>query len=436
MILGVEFHDSEDVLEVYAEDASRWYRAKPRGVFFPKGTEEVQKIVMFCSSRGVPLTPRGGGTGLAGGAVPSEGGFVVSLEKMNRFQVLDDGLVICEAGAISGHVEKKLELIGYTLPIFPSSLKFSTIGGNIASNSAGLRSVKYGSTKDHIIELEVVLSNGESKIYRGDDARLFAGSEGTIGIITRASLQAVKRKKRNQYVILGRSLEELLEVYRISTGFFPSALEILDDIASYLVFSEPLFSLIVELEEDFPGIWAEFEEEIRNVSGKLKVLQVSDVWDRRKSLGPALSRMKPFKINEDVVIPISSLADYFDFIWDVREKIDCIVFGHLGVGIMHTNIMFGGGEEKTAFKVKEDIFNKVLSLGGSITGEHGTGVDKARFIGRELGDEYVDFISSLKRRFDQRDVLNPEKIPRGLRGCIDTRIAQPRAFQRRRGTYL
>ncbi|MCS7212763.1 MAG: FAD-binding oxidoreductase [Candidatus Calescibacterium sp.] len=420
-MIGVEFHNSDDALEVYSEDASRWYKVKPKGVFFPKNTEEVLKVVRFCYQRGISLTPRGGGSGLTGGAVPSKDGFVISLEKMRNFR-FEDGLVFSESGVISGQIERKINLLGYTLPAQPSSLNFSTIGGNVATNSAGLRSIKYGSIKDYVVETEVVLPTGELENFKEMDSAIFVGSEGILGIITRVVLKVVKKKKRFSYTIFVNSEKDIFEIFDTLKIFNPSAFEVLDDLASYVAFGIKRFSVIAEFEEDYKGIFEDVSKKVDlMVKGMgLQVLEIQDVWERRKRLGPALSKMKPFKINEDIVIPISSFVEYFDFVRDLRDKIDCIVFGHFGVGILHTNIMFGGGEQKTAFDVKEKIFDFVINSGGSITGEHGTGIDKLRFIEKELGEDSTDFILSLKKKMDPKNILNPGKIPLRSGGCIDT----------------
>lgn len=421
MLKGIEFYDSDDVLEVYSEDASRWYKVKPKGVFFPKSTEEVLKVVEFCSSRGISLTPRGGGSGLTGGAVPEKDGFVVSLEKMDKFS-FDDCIVISEAGAISGSIERKINSLGFTLPAQPSSLNFSTIGGNVATNSAGLRSIKYGSMSDYILAVEVVLPNGQIKEFQGEDARIFAGSGGILGIITRVKFEVVKKKSRIVYTIFLNSPDKILEILSVFRKFNPSAFEVLDKLSSYIAFGVDLFSVILEFEEDYDGIFAEVKSLMNSLSESLKFqfANISDVWERRKKLGPALSKFKPFKINEDVVIPISSFLSYLDFIEFLRKKIDLIVFGHLGVGILHTNIMFGGGEEKTAFDVKNEIFDFVIEIGGSITGEHGVGIDKLHFVRKEIGEDSVVLISDVKKFFDPQNILNPGKVLKPSFGCIDT----------------
>lgn len=421
MIQGIEFYDSEDILEVYSEDASRWYKVKPKGVFFPRSTEEVLKIVQFCCSRGVSLTPRGGGSGLTGGAVPEKDGFVISLEKMDKFS-FQDGIVVSEAGAISGSIERKINSLGFTLPAQPSSLNFSTIGGNVAANSAGLRSIKYGSMSDYILAVEVVLPTGKIIEFHGEDARIFAGSEGILGIIASVRFKVVKKKNRVVYTIFLSSPDQILEIFNVFRPFNPSAFEVLDDISSYIAFGVNRFSLILEFEEDYNGIFAEVKSlmNILSESFRFDFAIIPDTWERRKRLGPALSKFKPFKINEDVVIPISLFSSYLRFIESLRKKIDCISFGHLGVGILHTNIMFGGGEEETAFDVKRELFDFIVSIGGSITGEHGVGIDKLQFVKNELGDDSVYFVSTIKSFFDPQNILNPGKVPRVSFGCVDT----------------
>lgn len=418
-LAGVEFSDSDDILELYSEDASRWYKVKPKGVFFPENTYEVSKAVEFCFSRGIPITPRGWGSGLTGGAVPCEGGFVISLEKMDKFSI-EGNTVISEAGAISGKIEKFLNSRGFTLPAQPSSLNLSTIGGNTATNSSGLRSIKYGSMKDHILEIEVVFPDGKVSTLKDSLAQLFVGSEGILGIITKVTLRAVKNKKKKQYVVAVNSPQNLLFFFNSIKIMNPSAFEILDDIASEISFGINSVTFMVEFEEDYKGALEEVEEMLKKISAEIggKIFEFKDALERRKRLGPALSKTKPFKINEDVVIPISQIPAYLEFTKSIRERISCIVFGHLGSGILHTNLMFGGGEERTAFDTKREIFDFVLEIGGSITGEHGTGIDKIEFIEKELGD--LSLIYDIKERFDPKGIMNPGKIPRGAKGCIDT----------------
>jgi len=421
----VEFKKTQDVLEVYSEDASRWYKVKPLGVFFPKNTEEAQKCVEFCYKEGIPITPRGGGSGLTGGAVPENGGIIVSTEKMKNF-IVEEGFFISEAGAISGEIERKANKIGYTLPAQPSSLNFSTIGGNIATDAAGLRSVKYGSARDYIIELEVILPNGEIKTFGPQEAQIFAGSEGTLGLIAKVKMQLVKLKKRKTFVFLSEELTQSIKFSCELLKFFPSALEFVDKNGGKIIDVEngQAYIIIAEFEEDFDGKIDLIQDELAKIASEfgVKITEIKDIWERRKKLGPALSKIRQFKINEDIVLPISKISDFVEFARKKiveEEKVNCVIFGHIGVGILHTNLLFGGGEEKDAQKAKKEIFEFVISQGGAITGEHGTGVSKKDFIQSELGEQTLNFMIYMKNKIDPKNIFNPTKLPLPKRGCID-----------------
>jgi glycolate oxidase/D-lactate dehydrogenase len=424
----VEFRKTEDVLEVYSQDASRWYRVKPLGVFFPKNLEEAQKCVEFCYKNGIPITPRGGGSGLTGGAVPEDGGVVISTEKMKNFSI-EEGFFISEAGAIPGEIEKEANKIGYTLPAQPSSLNFSTIGGNVATDAAGLRSVKYGSARDHILELEVILPDGKIKTFGPEESQIFAGSEGTLGLISKVKMKLVKLKKRKTFVFLSENLKQTIQFSFELLKFLPSALEFVDKNGGKIVDvgNGDFYIIISEFEEDFDGKIDLIQNELAKIASEfgMKIEEIKDIWERRKKLGPALSKIRQFKINEDIVLPISKITDFVEFARKKiveEEKINCVIFGHIGVGILHTNLLFGGGEEKDAEKAKREIFEFVISQGGAITGEHGTGISKKDFIQNELGEETLNFMRHLKNKIDPKNIFNPTKPPLPKRGCIDTTI--------------
>ncbi len=430
MMIGVEFLDSEDVLEVYSQDASRWYKVKPLGVFFPKNEEDVVKCVEFCAKRGVPITPRGGGSGLSGGAVPEKNGIVISTEKMKSF-LIEDGFAIAYSGAITGEIEKEAKKFGYTIPFQPSSLNFSTIGGNIAADCAGLRSVKYGSARDHIEEIEVVTPTGKIIKLKDSLSMMFAGSEGTLGIITKVKIRLSKLKKRKALIFSFSSVKDAIGFSKEVRRFNPSAIEFIDEKSGEVMKIDENEEtpkkiksyIIVEIEEDEKGYIDFSEQEIiimaKSFSGKK--IDVPDIWERRKKLGPALSKIKPFKMNEDVVLPLSKVERFLEFAEDIdKKRINCLVFGHIGVGILHTNLMFGGGEEKEAEKAKSDLFYFVIENGGAITGEHGTGLEKINFLEKELGENTLEFMWELKSKLDPHNIMNPSKIPMPKRGCIDT----------------
>ncbi len=422
--LKVEFVDSDDIKEVYSCDASRWYSVKPLGVFFPKDSDEVAECVRFCLRNGILITPRGGGSGLSGGAVPEPGGVVISTEKMNKFHFEEDGFVVAYAGAISGHVERMANKSGYTLPAQPSSLDFSTIGGNIAADSAGLRSVKYGSARDWVEEIEFVDGKAEIRKLSGRDARLLAGSEGTLGIITQVKMKLVRKKRRDVALFVFPGEKEAISFALEIIRFLPSAIEFMDRRASQIAFGYEKDSILVEFEDEYDRTCDEMiflSKKIASDIGVMHIVSSQNLWDSRKKLGPSLAKIRPFKINEDVVLPLSKIVGFLNFVFELDSMI--VVFGHIGVGILHTNIIFGGGEEREARIAREKVFDFVISSGGSITGEHGTGISKVNFVERELTPETIRFMNYIKADFDPNSVLNPTKLPlRSVRGCMDTNI--------------
>ncbi len=426
MLIGlkVEHKDSDDVLEVYSSDASRWYKKKPIAVLFPKNIQEVQESVRFCWKNGIPITPRGGGSGLVGGAVPEERGVVVSLEKMSDFSI-EDNICHAQSGAISGQIEKEANRLKMTLPAHPSSLNFSTIGGNVACDSAGLRSVKYGSMRDYLESVTAVVKDGEIINLSGSLASLFAGSQGMLGIISNLKIRLVRLKKRVTGTFLFQDYKSALNFAYDVLKIQPSALEFVDDYGTYIMdlpmLSPGLCSIIVEIEEDLPNYQYETLELIKKVSAEFGGVFVDapDIWEKRKKLGPALSKIKIFKINEDIVLPLSKIPDFLQFIKS-KDEVRTVVFGHIGVGILHTNFMFGVGEKNRVDEIRKELFSYVISAGGAITGEHGTGISKKDFIESEIGKETLSFMLSLKSIFDPGGIFNPGKIPVVTRGCIDT----------------
>ncbi len=465
--IGVEFISSDDIKRVYSQDASRWYDVEPLGVFFPRNTEEVSKCVRWVWKEGIPLTPRGGGSGLSGGAVPESGGVVISTEKMRWFEIekgkekeRDSGLSVrvegeakgeikaggdvrlepagvlyAEPGAISGEIEARAKKIGLTLPAQPSSLMFSTIGGNVATDSAGLRSIKYSSAGKHVSEVEIVCLSGDVITLKGDDAKIIAGSEGTLGIITKVKMNLVELKRRKAlFFIFPDDKNAVLFAFDIIANLNPSAVEFADRHATTLMLDgidtpdlkeeqRSASSVIVEFEEDIPGYIdyaCDFTQRTALEFGGRPVY-VNDPWQRRKRIGPSLAKLRPFKINEDISLPISGIPDFLRFVRTLDIK--CVVFGHIGVGILHTNLVFGPGEEKIASLEREKLFEYVVSeVGGALTGEHGIGISKQKFVPLELNENTREFMTLIKESFDPNKIFNPSHFPSVVRGCIDTQI--------------
>jgi glycolate oxidase/D-lactate dehydrogenase len=242
-------------------------------------------------------------------------------------------------------------------------------------------------------------------------------------------MKLVKLKKRKTFVFLSENLKQTIQFSFELLKFLPSALEFVDKNGGKIVDvgNGDFYIIISEFEEDFDGKIDLIQNELTKIASEfgMKIEEIKDIWERRKKLGPALSKIRQFKINEDIVIPISKITDFAEFARKKiieEEKINCVIFGHIGVGILHTNLLFGGGEEKDAEKAKREIFEFVISQGGAITGEHGTGISKKDFIQNELGEETLKFMIYLKNKIDPKNIFNSTKLPLPKRGCIDTTV--------------
>jgi glycolate oxidase len=352
-------------------------RALPSAVVFPTSQEDVQKLVKICYEEDIPIFPRGAGSGLTGGAVPTlEKGVVVSFERMNRFQVdVDNATAVVEPGVITYEFQQEVERFGLFYPPDPSSFKYSTIGGNIAENAGGPRCLKYGVTREYVLGLTAVIKEGEviktgnpviKDVAGYDITKLFVGSEGTLGLITSAVLKLIpKPKARGTALILFKNLEDVGRVVaRIMTsGIFPSALEFMDRDAIRAVEEfKPVglpkdVSALLLVEVD--GSPQSVKEDIKAVEGLAKAMglevkvaedeeSAEKLWTARKSLGPALGNLRTGKINEDVVVPRVYLSEAIRDYRKVAEKYGLLmaIFGHIGDGNLHVNLLYDKKNKK------------------------------------------------------------------------------------------
>lgn len=401
--------DSKEVLVAYSFDASRRF-ANPSCVVFPEDAEDIAKIIKICAEEGIPITPRGAGSGLVGGAVPEEKGVVVSSERLRKLKV-EDGKAIAQAGVITAELTREVQRKGFFFPPQPSSYKFSTIGGNIAADSAGLRCVKYGSTGDYVLALEIVTPEGEI-VKLEDNLKLVVGSEGTLCFIVSAELMLISTPKaRNTICMEFKSVKEFIP--EILSKFEPSALEILDPSASKLAGISEAITIIMEVDgedENEVNEKVNLAEKIaKNLHGKR--ISIDNPLDKRTKIGPALAKIKPFKFNEDVVFPISRVENCLKISKDISSKfgLPCISFGHAGVGIIHMNILWNEKEKELAEKARIELFRTVIEIRGSITGEHGVGLSKKDFLKDELGETHK-VLTKLKKQWDPANIMNPSKL--------------------------
>jgi FAD/FMN-containing dehydrogenases len=419
-------------------------RALPSVVVFPTSQEDVQKLVKVCYEEEIPIFPRGAGSGLTGGAVPTlEKGVVVSFERMNRFQVdVDNATAVVEPGVITYEFQQEVERFGLFYPPDPSSFKYSTIGGNIAENAGGPRCLKYGVTREYVLGLTAVIKEGEviktgnpviKDVAGYDITKLFVGSEGTLGLITSAVLKLIpKPKARGTALILFKNLEDVGRVVTkiMTSGIFPSALEFMDRDAIRAVEEfKPVglpkdvsALLLVEVDGSPQSVKEDIKavEELAKAMGlEVKVAEDEEsaekLWTARKSLGPALGNLRTGKINEDVVVPRVYLSEAIRDYRKVAEKYGLlmVIFGHIGDGNLHVNLLYdkkNKEEEERAERAVDEIFEITLRYNGSITGEHGVGLTKRKFLEYQFGPVGMEILRGIKKVFDPKNLFNPGKV--------------------------
>ncbi|NOZ24630.1 MAG: FAD-binding protein [Nitrospirae bacterium] len=433
---------SPEDLICYGFDASRIH-AMPMAVVWPESAEDVAKVSGFAYENDIPLVPRGAGTSTTGGAVPSRGGIVVSLERMDRIIDVDtDNLtVLVEPGVVNGRLQRELGAMGYFYPPDPASMNFCTIGGNVAENAGGPRALKYGVTGDHVMALEAVLPDGRliqtgvrtPKGVVGYDLKsLLVGSEGTLSTITKVRLKILPEPEA--VITLLASFGDLKAsgdvVSRvISSKVIPRTLEFMDREAiqaaeAYnpcgLKDAEAL--LIIELDGDIKTVQRESQKvvEICTASGADVTVAEDNasrknLWECRRAVSPALHSIAPTKISEDIVVPRTRIPDMLIYLRRLSEEngIRIVSFGHAGDGNIHVNIMVDeedGEEYERARALVKKIFSETLRLGGTISGEHGIGLTKAEYIEMEILHPEMDLMRGIKKLFDHKNIMNPGKV--------------------------
>jgi glycolate oxidase len=424
----------------YACDATQ-QESLPCAVVRPGTSQQVSEILAAANRNRVPVIPRGAGTGMSGGSVPVQGGIVLSLERMNRIIEIDEEnlIAVVEPGVITGTLQLAVELRGLFYPPDPASHDTSTLGGNVAECAGGLRAVKYGVTKDYVLALEVVLPTGEiihtgartMKSVAGYDlTKLFVGSEGTLGIVTKITLKLLPlpetiRTLSAFFTSMQDAVQAVADI--IKSKIVPRALELVDHSAlkaveNYLsqdVSGGAAALLLVEVD----GTMETVERESARIEALLrsKAIRVETagndqererIWKVRRSISPALKTLNLKKVNEDIVVPRSKILDILREIDSISKRYGFLIvnFGHAGDGNIHTNVMVKEEDLPRAYEAVREIFAATIRLGGSITGEHGVGLTKAAFLPMELGPETIGAMLRIKRALDPNGILNPGKI--------------------------
>ncbi|CAM4151494.1 glycolate oxidase subunit GlcD [Lederbergia lenta] len=445
-IVGKEnFDDSQVGRLVYSYDASPQYQSMPDAVVSPRNTEEVSKILRFCNKNKVPIVPRGSGTNLCAGTTPTEGGIVLLFKHMNQILEIDEDnlTVTVQPGTITIDLIKAVEAKGLFYPPDPSSMSISTIGGNLNENSGGLRGLKYGVTRDYVLAIEAVLPNGDiirtggklAKDVAGYDlTRLFVGSEGTLGIITEATLKLIPMPETKKtllalYQNLDAAARSVSKI--ISNKIIPATLEFLDqptleaveDFAKIGLPTNVKAVLLIEqdgppevVERDMEMIAAICREEDAESVEIAKDEKTAELLSAaRRSALSALARLKPTTILEDATVPRSEIAKMVNAIEKIAEKYDVKIctFGHAGDGNLHPTCPTDIRDQEEMERVEkafEEIFAVAIDLGGTITGEHGVGLVKAPYLEWKLGPEGIAAMHSIKHAFDPNNIMNPGKM--------------------------
>ncbi len=420
-------------------------RFLPDAVVYAATTDEVSRIVRLANRWKIPLLPRGAGSGFTGGTLPVRGGIVLVLTRMTRILDIDPDNLIAEVepGVVTAELQRQVERMGLFYPPDPASKEFSTLGGNVAECAGGPRCVKYGVTKDYVLGLEVVTPTGDiirtggrtlKNVVGYDLTKLFVGSEGTLGIVTKIILKllpkpAAKKTMLVQFETIEGAAQAVSAI--IGAKIIPTTLEFMDAATIDCIrgtSSIPLARncraiLIIEVDGDF----AQLDPQIARIEAIIQPLRVlsvriavsheesEEIWQVRRNVSPSLRRINPDKFNEDIVVPRSKVPEMIRTLEKISSDygVPIVNFGHAGDGNIHVNIMVNLQEHGMAEKVEtvlDEVFRAAVALRGSISGEHGIGTAKAKYLSMELDATTISYMQRIKDAFDPNHILNPGKI--------------------------
>lgn len=418
----------------------------PDAVVFVESTADVAALMRFASEREIPVTTRGAGVGYVGGCVPIRGGIALSMMRMNRILGIhpEDGVAIVQPGVITHELQKAVRAVGWEYPPDPASLKECSIGGNIATNAGGPRCLKYGVTRSYVLGLEVVLADGRvmnigGRLHKNktgfDLLGLFTGSEGMLGIVTEATLRLIPKAPARAmlaavFADFSRAAVAVQSI--LNAGHLPSALEITDAFTLAAarkrlgaeVFPEGNAHLIVEVDGRPAAVAAEIDElqalikslGARSIERAPDEASCERIWQLRREFSYSLRDTGLTKLNEDIVVPRSKLVELVSFAQEIQRDtgIPVACFGHAGDGNIHTNLMVANYDEPStrekADAALDQLFTWVLANGGTITGEHGVGLAKKRWLKQAIGEVSLASHHAIKSALDPQGILNPGKF--------------------------
>ena len=439
----------ENVIDSLEERQCYSYDARTDGIIpdlivFPSSAEEVSGILKLANRHKFPVIPRGQGTGLTGGSVPVVEGVVLVFTRMNRILEIDTEnlIAVVEPGVITFNLQQETAKYGLFYPPDPASYKYSSMGGNVAECAGGPNSLKYGVTRDYVIGLEVVTPTGEIlntgvRTMKGvvgyDLTRLFVGSEGTLGVVTKITVKLIPLPESKATILaLFNEVEDAARSVSaiIAARIIPSTIEFMDrasircsEKASPMGIPEEIGGLLlIEVDGNEEAVAPQVEK-VRKILVSQKVVrcdvtrdagEADKLWQARRVLSQATYNLNPVKIAEDVVVPRSHIPTLIRTLETLERKygIPILSFGHAGDGNFHVSIMIKDTVEdrhKAEEAVKE-IFAETVRLGGTLSGEHGIGTAKAAYLGMELSPQVISAMKSIKTLFDPNNILNPGKI--------------------------
>ena len=428
----------------YSYDATQ-QKFLPDVVVHPNTTEQISRIMKLANEYKTPVFPRGAGSGFTGGSLPTRGGIVLTTEKMDKILEIDqENLVaVVQPGVVTEQFQQAVEKVGLFYPPDPASLKFSTLGGNVAECAGGPRCVKYGVTKDYILGLEVVTPTGDVITTGGptmkgvvgyDLTKLMCGSEGTLGIATKIVIKLLPfPEAKKTMLVLFDSIDGAAQSVSaiVRNKIIPTTLEFMDGRtldcvkqATGLEVPEAARAvLIIEVDGDREFL----DKQARKIADIIQPLGVVEtriaetpeeseaLWQIRRSVSASLRKVNPDKFNEDICVPRSKVPDMIRKVDEISDRygVPIVNFGHAGDGNIHVNIMIDKkipGESEKAEKAIKEVFLGALALGGTMSGEHGIGIAKAPYIPLEITPETAVYMKTIKKALDPNNILNPGKI--------------------------
>lgn len=432
---------------VYSFDASnnQQNKALPDAVVFVENIEQVLKVVKIANEQMTPIICRGAGTNTVGACVPTHGGIVLNFSKMNKILEINPENMTArvQPGVVVGDLQKAVEKQGLFYPPDPSNLKISTIGGSIAQNSAGARCFKYGATKDYIIDMLVVMANGEL-IRTGSNTiknatgynlgSIFIGSEGTLGIVVEATIKLIPKPEETQVIMayfdtVENSIYAVNKI--IEKQVFPATIDFMDKNAIQTVekfyptglLCDKESALIIELDGYNTEISRQREticEILRtnnaaNIQYSRTKEEAEHIWAARRSSMAACTKLKPNVTTDDIIVPRSNLAKLVKGVQDIctRHNLTVCLVGHVGDGSVHPQIPidYNNKDEYKHYKIaKSEIYQLTARLGGIISGEHGIGLEKKAYISQVVDGGALGYMRQIKKIFDPKNILNPYKI--------------------------